>query len=409
MKLINLFSLFIALSVSCNSIAADKYEPGMEFDAVVPGSGVHIKLYVPSNYNSERKWPLVIFYHGVNGSPTTDCIVRHCGGKDFIVVGMSYCEKHATRLSQPQQAAYIEKERKSFRAAVGWVKNNLSLDTERVFMGGISKGGWTTSFVGEREMGNLAGMIIVLAGHQRGAVPGAQSMTGFPVYIGAGELDPNQLAGVHAVGFYRHCGANVSYEEYEGLGHQVSERAARLAQWLEAYGPQSHAWIDGAEKESRKAEYKKAYESAVALADKTQACEGLRALLHDPRLLVACGSKTRKAIAGKLNIMAKDDAATMKLLKAEQFFYDLVWKEWRMKTVDDTQVVLDGYSRLAKAASGTGYEIYAQKSYERLLPMYSSARKQMEQIKARQKSVPRKIAPRTRMRNSNGSGSTRVF
>ena len=154
MKWIYKSLLFLVLTLSLCS-AEEKYEPGSEYDAVLPGSGLHVKLYIPMNYTSDHKWPLVLFYHGLGGSPTTDCIVRHCEGKDFIIVGMSYCEKHTSPLSKKQHTAYIQKERKNFLTTVGWVKDNISLDTQRVFMGGISKGGWTTSFVGERELKGL--------------------------------------------------------------------------------------------------------------------------------------------------------------------------------------------------------------------------------------------------------------
>jgi predicted esterase len=402
--------VFVALIfASSSSAAGDKYVPGREVDALIPGVDLAMKVYVPANYTPECKWPLVIFYHGMNGSPTTDCIARHCEGDDFIIVGMPYCEKHEARLSKQQQAIYIKKEQKSFLSAVSWVKENLSLDTERVFMGGVSKGGWTTSFVGERELKRLAGMIILLAGRQRGAVPGPQAMAGFPIYIGVGEMDPNQLSGVHAAGFYRHCGADVTYEEYEGQGHRTPQKAERLAQWLEAYGPQSHPWVDSEEQARRKTDYKKGYESALALADKSAACAALRLLLDDPRLTVICGSNTRKAITGKLNALAKEDVLAMKLLKAEKTFYNLVWKEWQMRTFDETTVVVGGYSRLSKAATGTCYEIYAEKSYERLLPMYQQAQKQMDQVKVKQKSLQKKAPSRSRMRNSSGTGGGSVF
>ena len=163
--------LFASTVVLCPCLAT-AYDAGVEYSAVLPGSGTSMKVYVPVNYDSSRKWPLLVFYHGMNGSPTTDCITRHCQGNDFIVAGITYCEKLESRLTREQHNAYIARERGNFRSAVLWVKQNLSLDKKRVFLGGISKGGWTTSFIGERELKNLAGFVILLAGRQRGAVPG---------------------------------------------------------------------------------------------------------------------------------------------------------------------------------------------------------------------------------------------
>lgn len=403
-----IYTLFLAVFSCFNSFAAGVYEQGREYDAVVPGSGTSMKIYVPANYESSRKWPLILFYHGMNGSPTTDCITRHCAGSDFIVAGLTYCEKTDTGMTREQHNAYIEKERMNFRAAVGWVKQNLSLDTKRVFLGGVSKGGWTTSIIGERELKNLAGFIILLAGRQRGAVPGPQKMTGFPVYIGAGENDPNILAAVHGAGFYRHCGANTTLDVFPGLGHQVPQKAELLSRWLEAYGPLSHPWIDAKVIEDRKSAYKKSYEAALGNPDKEKSCKELQELLKDPRLVVVCGIKTRNAIEAKLNALAKTQPAVAKELTAERSFYDIVWREWNMQTIDDITAVIEGYSRLEEMAPDTSWAGYAQKSHDRLIPMYNSALKQMEGLKSRNKN--RQQQPfRTKMRNSSGTGGVSIF
>jgi hypothetical protein len=322
---------------------------------------------------------------------------------------MSYCEAEVPQMTRAQHDEYIEKERKNFLETVGFVKANLSLDLERVFLGGLSKGGWTTSFVGEREMERLAGFIILLAGRQRGAVPGPQSMAGFPVYIGVGENDPNLIPGVQAAGFYRHCRADLCYEEFMGLGHQSPDKATRLVQWLEAYGPMSHPWLDAAAKERRKAEYREVYKKVLELKDQSAVCRELRSLLDDPRLLVACGEATVKAIVFQLATLARSDAQAAKALEAERMFYELVWKEWNMKTLEDSQELVDGYSRLAQAGSQTRYDVYAAKSYERLHPMYEAAKKQMGQMKEAQKKAQQKAPARPQMRNSSGTGAMSGF
>jgi len=396
----------LALALCCK---AQSYEPGKEYDVVLPGSALSVKLYVPADYTPDQQWPLVLFYHGMNGAPTTDCIARHCEGKGFIIVGMAYCETQAQQMTREQQAASIEKERQNFSATLGWVKANLAVDTARVFLGGISQGGWTTSFVGERELKRLAGFIILLAGRQRGAVPGPQPMNGFPVYIGAGESDPNLLSAVHGAGFYRQCGANLCFEEYAGLGHQAPTKAALLTQWLEAYGPLSHPWLEPSVKEARRLEYKHSYDEALAMPDKNAACRKLRALLDDPRLAVACGAATVKAIEQKLTALAGSDAQAARALAAERTFFELVWKEWNMKTFEENREIVEGYSRLSQAGSQTRYDGYAARSYERLLPMYQSSQKQLDQMKESQKKAPQKTAPRPTIRNSSGSGGMSVF
>ncbi len=400
-----ILALLLCSVVVLNPCLAQEYTAGVEYDAVLPGSGNVIKVHVPANYEPSRKWPLVVFYHGMNGSPTTDCITRHCQGRDFIVAGITYCEKLESHITREQHNAYIERERGNFRSAVLWVKQNLSLDINRVFLGGVSQGGWTTSLVGERELKNLAGLIILLAGRQRDVVPVSQKMNGFSVYIGAGEEDPNLISALHAAGFYRYSGATVLFEEFANIGHQVPQKGEMLALWLEAHGPLRHPWLDAEAIGKQRAAYKKQYEAALELSDQTALCHQLKALLDDPRLEIACGLKTCQAIESKMNLCAKSSPGFLKQLTAERVFYDLVGKEWCMTTIEATAAVVDGYSKLQNFAPGSKWAGYAQRSHARLVPVYHSALKQQGEIKSQRKSTPRPPA-KTSFDNFGRRGGT---
>ncbi len=386
------------------SAAAGEYEPGMEFSAVVPGSETAMKIYLPSNYDAAKKWPLMLFYHGMNGSPTTECIVRHSEGRDFIVAGVTYAMKNTADLPGERYAAYIAMERANFRSAVQWLTQNLAVDSKRIFLGGVSQGGWTTSFIGEREMSGVAGFAILLAGRQRNAVPAAQRMAGFPVYVGAGETDPNLLSAAHAVAFYRCCGADVTFEEYAGVGHQVPPLAEGLVRWLEARGRLSHPWLETDEKNGLRDGYKKAYEDALAAPDAESVCRRLKELLLDPRLVVICGESTRDAIITKLTELAASSAPdAAREQKAEGMFYSVSWKEWKMTSIEETRDVIAGYAEIRQRAPESRWAAYAERSRERLVPVYESALRQREALKARQQPA-RQPQARPGMRHSTGSG-----
>ena len=73
-------------------------------------------------------------------------------------------------------------------------------------------------------------------------------MRGQAIYIGAGEDESNIVPAQKAADFYRKHGADVTFEQYDGLGHQMKLDSTVLRDWLWLNGP-----LRGVKKELAKA------------------------------------------------------------------------------------------------------------------------------------------------------------
>jgi predicted peptidase len=190
--------------------------PGVETEVTIPGGLGAMRVYLPTNYTPSRKWPVIFLYPGTNGDPTTSPIRAHANGRDWILVGMPYVESSPAVHSLEEQNAYVQREVENFRKARSCIAGQAAVDAQRVYLGGISKGGWTTSMLANREMAGLAGLVILLAGRQRtGADPlDRAAVRNKPIYIGVGANEPNRLPALQARTVYESLGAVVTYEEY---------------------------------------------------------------------------------------------------------------------------------------------------------------------------------------------------
>ena len=117
--------------------------PGVEVSVSLP-SGAHMKVFLPANYRPDAKWPVIFFYHGQNGSPTTSLIRQHTGDHDYIVVGMPYITPEGDK----PVPDFAGRELPALRAARQWIATHASTDEARVYLGGVSKGGWAASLLG---------------------------------------------------------------------------------------------------------------------------------------------------------------------------------------------------------------------------------------------------------------------
>ncbi|MCX5632300.1 MAG: hypothetical protein NTW93_01270 [Phycisphaerae bacterium] len=60
----------------------------------------------------------------------------------------------------------------------------------------------------------------------------AASLAGRYVYIGAGETDQNLEAAKKANRYFTNRNADVTFEIYPGLGHQINPKAPKLLKWF---------------------------------------------------------------------------------------------------------------------------------------------------------------------------------
>jgi predicted esterase len=244
------FSVSIVFYLLCSSIArsllaADNSEPnfapGHEFSVDVNSrlAGIdHFMLYVPSDYNDKHDWPVIFFYPGQGGQPTTWPFRQITGGKGFVVVGMGYVDNVNGPMTEGQYINYMKRERKAVLETKKYISEHLKIDEKRLFITGCSKGGWHTSALLESSPKIWAGAVIFAAGRTKSVTLiatdfGRKALRGKPLYIGAGEQDTNLAAAKRAVEYYKRVGVKVTFEEYKGQGHIcIPPDPKKLYDWL---------------------------------------------------------------------------------------------------------------------------------------------------------------------------------
>ena len=219
------------------SIDDAKFEPGKEIkitDSKTGGDG-YWTLYLPSDYNAARKWPVIYCFHPAKSDPSAWPFKDLTDGKGYVIVGMEYLDRGNT-YTDP------EKDLGNLLRIHEQLAQHLKLDEKLKFIGGMSQGGWRSNRFYEISLDMWAGHVILGAGRDSD-LPGhdakypKQQFTDKAIFIGAGEQDGNLAAAQHAEKYYKERGASVVLEVFPKLGHAVDTSNKTLKQWLRDHGP----------------------------------------------------------------------------------------------------------------------------------------------------------------------------
>jgi predicted esterase len=247
-RLFSALGVFVRLLCFCIAgplFAADNFEPDF-----IPGGEVrvdvnsklvgidHFMVYIPSDYTDKHDWPVIFFYHGMGGQPTTWPFKEITGGRGFIIIGMGYVPGSESPMTEGQYINYLKRERRSVLEVKRCVSRRLRIDEKRLFITGSSKGGWHTSAMLESSAKVWAGAVVLAAGRRRNihlitTDTDRKALRGKAIYIGAGEKDTNLSAAKRAAAYYEKLGAKVTFEEYKGAGHAFEpDKPKLLYNWL---------------------------------------------------------------------------------------------------------------------------------------------------------------------------------
>ena len=405
LSLITLAAALIAAATGMKTFAAPTAQSGpttilsagTEATVAVPGMEQPIKVFLPANYVAGTKWPVIFCYPPMNHGPDTSMIRVFTRSRDYILVGLPYLADGVAPTTAQAQAAALQRERAGFRAALGWVAANATVDDQRIFLAGISKGGWMTASLGEREFSRLAGLVILLSGR----VPYADQqelailLRGKPIYLGVGETDPNLIMALQAREYYRRNGANVTFEIFDGVGHAMPEKSDRLTGWLEARG--RYGSVGGA---ADLAELKEACRSKAARisAEKDPGTKyaQLADVAQDP-LMALCFPSSIPGIEPQLAALRAQLPTQKAEWQAEQSFGEILWREMNLRRVDDQRRVRDDLKTLSETYPGTRFGRLAADLHMRVAEAYEKSVTATKQAAAAQKptapAAPRSVTP----------------
>jgi len=200
------------------------WQPGNVFDVQDPDAGEDefFRVYVPAEYDPNKAWPVIFYYHALNEKPSTAAIRNATDAKRYIVVGMSY-SKPGTDGSES-----FTGDVRIFHHVLTRLKEHLNVDEKKLYVSGFSKGGFTSCGLMRLLSPELAGAVVLGAGigNRDGDWP---DLTGKHIFIGVGEKDQyrDDATGPH----FTRLGATVTLELWPDLDHAVGDLAG-LRQWL---------------------------------------------------------------------------------------------------------------------------------------------------------------------------------
>jgi dienelactone hydrolase len=234
-KLTFLF-LFLAVSLS----QAQTLAPGpqvLTFFSDADDTEQPYGLYLPKNYDPQKKYPLVIMLHGAGSNHRLS--LRRVFGKSNAE---GETDVEATRyFPQWQDVDYIVASPYA-RGTAGYqgipendvydvladVKKRFSIDEDRIYLTGLSMGGGGTLWIGMTRPDIWAAIAPVCPAPPKGTIDLAMNALNYPAHFFHGDADPAVPVTVSRdwVKKLQELGSKVEYKEYPGVKHDS---------WVPAY------------------------------------------------------------------------------------------------------------------------------------------------------------------------------
>jgi len=235
--------------------AAPKLEPGkavtIEFPEMPPTmyESIHhertkpaMTISLPKNYDAAKKFPLLVFLQGGDGSAARQANVARAVTElqDFVCVSMPYFRKS---IEKPELKILEEDYRfmwplhKQMLARLDQLVPNI--DPQRRVIGGFSNGGHTTAamidIIGDEFTSYFSAYLFVEGGFK---LQHFERIKGKPLLVlwgGARDRDWDTIVGEPA----RAAGVNVTMHKMEGVGHDFPVKEYPVVrEWLRAFRDQ---------------------------------------------------------------------------------------------------------------------------------------------------------------------------
>ena len=237
-----LVSFIAAVSVFVAPAEARKVQTGfLDRTVVVAGTEYKYQVFVPDEWTSKKKWPIILFLHGA-GERGDDGIIqtevgigtaiRRYRSRVPAIVVMPQCRKDKWWADALADAAM---------AALAQAQKEFHGDSARTYLTGLSMGGYGTWYLAGRYPGKFAAIVPICGGvlvpdKARAQPPDdnapytqAAGKIGkdTPTWIFHGGDDPvvPVTESQRMAAAMKALGGEVRYTEYPGVGHNSWEKA----------------------------------------------------------------------------------------------------------------------------------------------------------------------------------------
>lgn len=177
------------------------------------------RVFVPSNYDATKKYPLVIALHGMGGDENSyfngyenGIIKREAEARGYLVA----CPK-----GRGSASMYMGSAERDVIDVVSEMKRNYSIDPDRVYLTGHSMGGYGSWSVAVSNPDLFAAIAPFAGGGNPITVGKLGSIASVPAFVVHGDADPTVPVDESRkmVKAFKAVGANVKYVEVPGGNH----------------------------------------------------------------------------------------------------------------------------------------------------------------------------------------------
>jgi predicted peptidase len=199
----------------------------------IDGTERRYVVYVPRQYDPEKKWPLILFLHGAGERGNDGLLQTEVG------IGRAI-RKHAdwfpclVLMPQCPERMWWDGARKDVEQTLEKTLREYNIDPDRVYLTGLSMGGYACWMYGAEHAEKFAALMPICGG---GREKDASSLATLPIWAFHGASDdvvsPEESRKM--VKAVRDAGGNIQYTEFEDTGHNS---------WDKAYGEEKHIkWL----------------------------------------------------------------------------------------------------------------------------------------------------------------------
>jgi len=222
--------------------------------ATVNGTTYRYQVYLPPDWDKNKKWPVVLFLHGAGERGEDGLVQMEVGIGTAIrryperfpcVVVMPQCRKNVVWSDAAMEAQTLKALEQSVKEFNG--------DPPRTYLTGLSLGGYGTWSLASKHPGKFAALVPICGGVRSRRTPGvdiaAAGPGSDPYAVVAGKVGKTPVWVFHGatdatvpveesrqmVEALKAAGGHVRYNEYEGVGHNS---------WTKAYAePELMTWM----------------------------------------------------------------------------------------------------------------------------------------------------------------------
>lgn len=190
-------------------------------------------VYVPHAYTPDQKWPLVVFLHGMGERGDDGLLQTEVGIGPAI---RKFPDRYQCLVVMPQcpdDTIWTAAE-EHIEEAIEETMEDYDVDRDRVYLTGLSMGGFGTWHYGADNAEEFAALVPICGG---GNVDDAEELADLPIWVFHGADDPVVSPEQSRTMFeaIKAEGGDIRYTEFEDTGHNSWDKAYQhpdLMDWL---------------------------------------------------------------------------------------------------------------------------------------------------------------------------------